>query len=200
MAITMTAAQKKVQDYRDMMNKGRQKILAKDFSSCCYLYENVNGKPCVVGYAGRAKKRAFNYRYNSLEQAQEKILTFMAARSERQKAGKRTTNDRTLEVGDVLSASWGYEQTNIDYYMVVGLIGKSTVEVVEIGKHVEQGKISMTGTCSPDITKIIGKPIKRRANGDSIKINSSVWPSKMEPIDTINGVKVYTTSSWSSYA
>jgi len=41
------------------------------------------------------------------------------------------------QVGDILVASWGYEQTNIDFYRVVGLTpsGKS-VRIVQLGLEV----------------------------------------------------------------
>ena len=40
-----------------------------------------------------------------------------------------------LEPGDILYASWGYEQTNIDFYKVKKLCGKTQVELVKIEKR-----------------------------------------------------------------
>lgn len=37
-----------------------------------------------------------------------------------------------LEVNDILYASWGYEQTNIDFYKVKRLVGKTMVELVKV--------------------------------------------------------------------
>lgn len=34
-----------------------------------------------------------------------------------------------VKVGDVFSASWGYEQTNVDFFQVVALVGKHSVRV-----------------------------------------------------------------------
>lgn len=42
------------------------------------------------------------------------------------------------KVGDILEASWGYDQTNVDYYQVVGVKGKM-VEVREIGAKTVEG-------------------------------------------------------------
>lgn len=44
---------------------------------------------------------------------------------------------KPVEVGDVFYSSWGYDQTNIDYYKVVGLTksGKSA-KIVQIGSTV----------------------------------------------------------------
>ncbi len=201
----MSEAQKKVQDYRDMLNIGRKnslKVLAKDFSSCVYLYESTQGRLCAIAYRGRAKKPAFNYRYNSVEKRAENVAEFMKKCVKRKTESK--TPERLLEVGDVLRASWGYEQTNIDYFMITKLIGKKSVEVVEIGQHIEQGEISMTGTCAPDTTIIKSKPMNRRATGDGdcLRINESIWAKKMEPIETneLTGIKLYEQDCWTSYA
>lgn len=44
-----------------------------------------------------------------------------------------TTESRKHTVGDILVCSWGYDQTNIDYYQVVG-VTKSSVKIREILK------------------------------------------------------------------
>lgn len=36
------------------------------------------------------------------------------------------------KVGDILIASWGYDQTNVDYYQVVALVGTSSVRIRKI--------------------------------------------------------------------
>jgi hypothetical protein len=37
-----------------------------------------------------------------------------------------------VKVGDLFSASWGYEQTNVDFFQVVSLVGDSSVRVREV--------------------------------------------------------------------
>ena len=37
-----------------------------------------------------------------------------------------------IKEGDIFYSSWGYDQTNIDYYKVTKLIGKASVELVPI--------------------------------------------------------------------
>ena len=37
-----------------------------------------------------------------------------------------------VQVGDIFSASWGYEQTNNNFFQVVALVGKCSVRVVEV--------------------------------------------------------------------
>ena len=138
---TMSAAFKKVQDFRDQMNAGRTRWIDKNLHSCVYVYENVTGYPCAIAYQGRAKKPTFHTRYSSPDKRAEHVRVWMASIAE-YKSERKIRDVRTLEIGDVLRSSWGYDQTNIDYYKVVELIGKSMVDIVEIGQQrVETGSM-----------------------------------------------------------
>lgn len=86
-----------------------------------------------------------------------------------------------LLVHDILMASWGYDQTNIDYYQVTKLIGAQTVEIRKIAaKTTPTG--SMCGECYPLIDQFIGEPMKKRVLGDgkSVKIESYAYARKRE--------------------
>jgi hypothetical protein len=75
-----------------------------------------------------------------------------------------TTTIRPVEVGDIFASSWGYDQTNVDFYEVVAVTpsGKS-VRLVPIGKEVviDSGPYTevkaVPGSASPD-----AKPITKR--------------------------------------
>jgi hypothetical protein len=41
-------------------------------------------------------------------------------------------NKYGVQVGDIFSASWGYEQTNVDFFQVIALVGECSVRVVEV--------------------------------------------------------------------
>ncbi|EEW8141382.1 hypothetical protein FSF79_025435 [Escherichia coli] len=43
-----------------------------------------------------------------------------------------TFNNGTVSVGDVFVSSWGYEQTNVNFYQVISVHGKKTVTVQEV--------------------------------------------------------------------
>lgn len=45
---------------------------------------------------------------------------------------KPVSNKFGVQVGDIFSASWGYEQTNVDFFQVVALVGASSVRVREV--------------------------------------------------------------------
>lgn len=64
------------------------------------------------------------------------------------KAEAKTTkaNKYGVQVGDLFSASWGYEQTNVDFFQVVALVGESSVRVRQVYPEMiqESGVSSMS--------------------------------------------------------
>ena len=41
-------------------------------------------------------------------------------------------NEFGIQVGDIFKATWGYDQTNVNFFQVVALAGASSVRVVEV--------------------------------------------------------------------
>lgn len=196
--MAMSEAFKKVDEYRDQVNAGREKLMADDLSCVVYLYER-NEKPCVIAYRGRAKKSVFCYRYDSVGARAKKVSKWMDEQQEQKTESKKQTSKRELKVDQILSSSWGYEQTNVNYYLVTALVGKVSVEVVEIGKSYKATG-DMTGRCIPDPSNRIGEPMKRRViRGVQVKINSSIRPSLKVP-EIVDGCEIYSSDYVSSYA
>lgn len=54
-----------------------------------------------------------------------------AARSTK-KAEKPAVNKYGVKVGDLFLSSWGYEQTNVNFFQVIALAGKTSVRVREV--------------------------------------------------------------------
>lgn len=71
-------------------------------------------------------------------------------------AAKKTTAEKEisrshgLKVGDILVMSWGWEQTNLDYFQVVELVGKSSARVNAVCPKIE--KIEAVSGMSQNIT------------------------------------------------
>ena len=95
-----------------------------------------------------------------------------------------------VKVGDIFASSWGYDETHVDFYEVVGITpsGKS-VRVVPIGKEIVEGE----GTAYTRVKAIPGSfdsdavPVTKRVRfssygGEVIKINSytSAWRTSPE--------------------
>lgn len=73
-----------------------------------------------------------------------------------------TTTTHTFQVGDVLVAGWGYDQTNIDYYEIV----KTTPKFVTVQQlHTER----VEDDDSTDFTTTAVKPVCGEY------VNESVW-------------------------
>lgn len=99
-----------------------------------YLFTNVQGKPAALGYAGTAGKPAFHFRFATDERRQAFIAEWvkreLAKASTRAEAmAKRQTVVHGLNLGDVVYTSWGYDQTNVDFYQVVNVPTAKTVHV-----------------------------------------------------------------------
>ena len=60
------------------------------------------------------------------------------------KAEKAKKNYFGVKVGDMFSSSWGYEQTNVDFFQVIELVGEKSVRVREVSPRM----ISENPTCS----------------------------------------------------
>ncbi len=76
------------------------------------------------------------------------------AYSER-RASETTPNADGVHVGDLFYSSWGYDQTNIDFYEVVGLRGKKTALIRRCPSKSEQTG-DMTGGKRPIRCKVYG--------------------------------------------
>lgn len=86
----------------------------------------------------------------------------------------------SIKVGDVFLCSWGYDQTNTDFYQAVGLT-KASVKVRRIRHSVVETGM-MCGQSTPIVNSFIGDEIKtKRINGDGFRVNSYSWAFKTEP-------------------
>jgi hypothetical protein len=103
---------------------GATKIEHPDGLAVAYLYEERNA-PCAVAFTGTAAKPAFNFKFSSAADRTEQIETYFAnltsnANSKRAYRAAASA-PHSLKVGDILSGSWGYEQTNVEFYQVVAV-------------------------------------------------------------------------------
>lgn len=193
--LTPTSAMQAAEERRDLMNAGREKLVAPNYSCVVYFYE-LNGVPCSIGYKGRSKKASFHYRHKSSQDRSAHAEKWINAHTSITSQAKQATV-RDLQVGDVLTSVWGYEQTNVNYYMVTRLVGEKSVELVEIGRFITATDRS-GGQCVPDKTKILSEPFVRRANTSRVRIDS-VQSARKADSTLVDGIEVYTPSSWSSY-
>lgn len=183
-----------VEAYRDHLNPEFERIDVADLSHAYYI-KYVDDQPYLKVYVGRQKKPRVYTKFKS----DKLMVQYIKDYSSRMDGywDRRKPEERALEVGDILGASWGYEQTNVNYYKVIKLVGKTQVEVVEIGM-ISEPTGNMQGKCIPDDSQTKGEVMRRKADGTRVKICDVFSAYKMEPT-IVAGVKLYPASHWSSY-
>lgn len=178
--------------------KGAMKFADRQSSAVVYAFTSKSGQPALMGFHGRAQKPDFHYRFRNEAHREAHARQFFERwRANDAHSRKRKVADRALAVGDVLRCSWGYDQTNVDFFEVTALIGKAMVEIREIAQEAEG---DWTGRCVPVPGKFIGKPLRKRAQGDSVRIYSFAHAYRMEPRALIGGKPVFDASSFTAYA
>lgn len=180
-----------------------RKVTHRHSSAVAYVYKTGAGHLAAMAFYGKAQKPAWRYRFRTdAERAQSITRFFEATQAHEQRRAarkaERKARGRGLAVGDVLSAMWGYEQTNIDWYEVTGLIGTSMVEVRQLAADREETNWQQ-GKTVPLSGHYIGEPMRRKASDGHVKIDDVRSASKVDPIATIGGKPVFAAQHFTAY-
>lgn len=173
-------------------------------------YKNT---PCIsaICFVGRAVNPTWHYRFKDGQQRINEVTrTFknVAERAEYKAARKAKAAEASanhgVKVGDVFRSSWGYDQTNVDYYQVVS-VGNKTATFCKIAQLSESDGF-LQGNCVPATNQFIGKPFKKLIQKSStessayIKIYSFANAYKIEPVAVVSNKPIYESSHWTAYA
>ena len=109
------------------------------------VYVETDLKTVKVFGGKRAKSDSY-IQYRTPEQAQSAIKSLLERRAANEvenakyKAERKAKNSapRTFKVGDILHGSWGYDQTNNDFFQVVEIVSPRKIAVKKIGKTYRQ--------------------------------------------------------------
>ncbi|MBL4874738.1 MAG: hypothetical protein JKY41_15500 [Rhodobacteraceae bacterium] len=159
-----------------------------------YIYTNKNGHPAACGFKGRAKKPTFRHYYGSVEVRDKWLNNWFAdletLSEEKAKRRAEANQPHTLKLGDILVSSWGYDQTNVDFYKVTKIVGKTMVEVREINRVHVGGSTLSHGIADEVIAgdRFIALATRRKVSmfmgSPSISLSSfqsaSLWDGKPE--------------------
>ena len=122
----------------------------------------------VIAYTGKRSKPNFHERYGSIDKMMDRINLYAKRQKEikQEKIDKRNAKKNmkhTLKVGDVLSTSWGYDQTNVDMYQIVEMKTAKTAVLREIAQERVEGSDGMM-SCQmiPVKDDFIGEPFTKR--------------------------------------
>ena len=159
---------------------------------------------CLKAFAGKSDKSRFFLRFRNeaeltdhLDKWLSNLRNNIKAKLDRRAADKATPCP--LDVGDVLISSWGFEQTNIDYYQVVERLGKRDVILQPIGKTItlDQGD---RGKCVPDPEVKKGNPFRGRSDAQGYIKLTSYSHAGPESFTLQGEAQIYRDRYWSSYA
>ena len=96
---------------------------------------NANRKP-----GNRFPKPILNLTFQSWERAEERIKSELDARvaweeQKKKRAEERLAYRHDYKPGDILYTSWGYDQTNIEFFQVVAVPSSKSITVREIAQR-----------------------------------------------------------------
>jgi hypothetical protein len=107
-----------------------------------------------VGFYGKQTSPAFNYSFKTFEAAEKELNTLADQRlrffeQKRKQMQERKDYAHDYVAGDILYSSWGYDQTNVDFYEVTGVLGKQ-ITLRAVGSKVVRS--------SPGIEYVVAQP------------------------------------------
>lgn len=104
-------------------------------------------QPVAIFYAGKSSKPLFYTRFMTEDSMKKKVVSTISNLMKREddKIARREARKEAPEVkvGDIFEASWGYDQTNVDFYQVVNIPSPFFVEIRAIGVEVVEGSEGM---------------------------------------------------------
>ena len=144
-----------------------------------------NNRPCAQFY-WRDRKNPESFYYRSEEERAERIgdrIKAAKAYATRIAERKNRKNDLPeINVGDVLVTSWGYEQTNVNFYQVIERKGKTKVTLREVASKT----LEETSWCSANVTPVKDAFIsgqnflEKRISRYGVKMHSSATARKTD--------------------
>lgn len=144
-----------------------------------YTYEKANARGQVVYYgvafAGKAQKPLWNYAFRDGNQRDKQIsettrIIESRLKEKQQRSEERKQFTHGLQVGDILYSSWGYDQTNINWYEVVGVPTEKMILVREIAGRILRSDGYGSDEVMPAPGKYIGPVMKKIPTGRAGRI------------------------------
>ncbi len=162
--------------------KDAEMTTISDHKIVTYTHTNDLGNTYGVAHFApdRSIKPRTHFRYPNIKMRDEFITNTLKQRiyadikvEEQYEAERKKRAAKYLE-GAILYSSWGYEQTNIDFFLITKRKGVS-VTLQPIGSKLVESNGYDTGKVMPDRDRPIGEPINRRIskygyiNADSVR-------------------------------
>lgn len=138
-------------------------LFARNDAAEVWFHESDRGTVAIGFHGTRAQRPDFNFIFKTRARAETYAMEYLAgqqqsdaARTARQIAAKarRASEMTSLQPGDVLYRSWGYDQTNVDFYEVTEKPSAATAVIVGISAKSVAG--SSHGGMSDEVVPLKG--------------------------------------------
>lgn len=144
-------------------------------SNCEVFFTTVadgRGYWCAIGYSGKGAKHDFHHYWlteeamlNHVEKYKATCLATVQYKAEQKAKKKAQNNSVVCEVGTIVVNSWGYDQTNVDYYQVVKVTNKTATLREISSKTVDGSDGFMCCRVVPVKDSFIGEEFIKRIQG-----------------------------------
>ena len=118
--------------------------------------KNYPACACFIGKSSKPVNNFYFHTYERMEQSIQEIIKRQQVQKERKEQRKKTRMDYIPQSkpGDIFVCSWGYDQTNIDFYLLLEVHGKT-------GIFIEIGSKNVEGTSGFDCCNVVADPSRK---------------------------------------
>ena len=147
--------------------EGAEEVNLDGANCVVYKYLGAKDAPCAMSFYGKKSKSTDRYRFANAKAWEDKKAEDKAKRA----ADKKEAIAKAV-VGDIYYCSWGYDQTNIDFYEIVAKKGVN-IEIRKISKILDRSERGADYVCAKKGSYVGEEVIKKRFNGSgNITMNS----------------------------
>ena len=146
-----TMKQEKLQEIHNkrFLDNSFKEVKFKNQNNLQFFLSNkeIKGKNWIVGkcFTDKSFNHRWFYRFKDMEQFNKQCLETIETNTSRIESKNKYKEERqkphTLKVGDILYCSWGYDQTQVDYFRVKNILGKRKIKIVGLGTNAESDGI-----------------------------------------------------------
>lgn len=153
-----------------------------------YLFTNRTNQPAAIAYAGKSNKADFHYHFKTEDQRQQYCNAWMERIAQRQATRdahkairkEQASQPHHIKAGEIFYTSWGYEQTNVDFYQVISVTAHS-VKLLELCQQDKEYPGMMSGYTMPCRNQFKNeKVITCRVTGENFRINGRYYAHKWD--------------------
>lgn len=181
-------------------------LISKDERFGFEVYGRLQPKVVAIAYGGKRTKHDWHIQFRSesdlMQHIERTLRGYMQSAELKAKYKAERTAPHDVQVGDIFRCSWGYDQTNIEYFQCTRVLG-AMIEICKIGCDSEDIEF-MQGRSVPLLDAFIGEPMRKRVSmhgGEpSVSIYSFANAHRMKPVAKIGDKPLFESSHWTAYA